>query len=83
MFLGADLFDAANWDEAQLLLEDAVRVDPDRIVHRLQLAGIYADRGDKTRAREMYMRIASAPPVDPNDDLYKRQAADRLKRLGS
>jgi hypothetical protein len=29
------------------------------------------------------MWIASAPLVDPNDDLYKRQAADRLARLGS
>ena len=82
-FLGADLFESANWDEAQLLLEDAVRVDPGRIIHRLDLAGIYADRGDKPRAREMYMWIASAPLVDPNDDLYKRQAADRLERLGT
>jgi tetratricopeptide (TPR) repeat protein len=81
-FLGADLFDSANWDEAQLLLEDAVRADPGRIIHRLELAGIYADRGDTALARKMYMWIASAPLVDPNDDLYKRQAADRLSRLG-
>jgi tetratricopeptide (TPR) repeat protein len=82
-FLGAELLESANWDEAQQLLEDAARVEPGRIVHRLELAGIYADRGDKSRAREIYMRIASAPLVDPNDDLYKRQAADRLERLGS
>ena len=82
-FLGADLFESANWDDAQQLLEDAVRVEPGRIIHRLELAGIYADRGDKARAREMYMWIASAPLVDPNDDLYKRQAADRLERLGT
>jgi tetratricopeptide (TPR) repeat protein len=82
-FMGADLFESANWDEAQLLLEHAVRVDPGRIIHRLELAGIYADRGDKRRARTMYLWIASAPLVDPNDDLYKRQAADRLQRLGA
>jgi tetratricopeptide (TPR) repeat protein len=81
-FLGADLFDSANWDEAQLLLENAVRLDPGRIIHRLELAGIYADRGNKGRAREIYAWIASAPVVDPNDDLYKRQAADRAARLG-
>ena len=80
-FLGADLFAAANWDEAQMLLEDAVRVDPDRIIHRLNLAGIYADRRDKARAREMYMWIASAPLIYPNDDLYKDQAAEQLARL--
>lgn len=82
-FLGADLFESANWDDAQQLLEDAVRVEPGRIVHRLELAGIYGDRGDKSRAREIYISIASAPLVDPNDDLYKRRAADRLGRLGS
>ena len=82
-FLGSDLFESANWDDAQQLLEDAVRVEPGRIIHRLELAGIYADRGDKSRAREIYISIASAPLLDPNDDLYKRQAAERLDRLGS
>jgi tetratricopeptide (TPR) repeat protein len=82
-FLGAEVLESANWEEAQALLEDAVRVDPGRIIHRLDLAGIYADRGDKGRAREMYMWIASAPLVYPNDDLYKRRAADRLARLGT
>jgi Tfp pilus assembly protein PilF len=71
----------ASWDEAQRLLEAAVRHDPNRIIHRLALAGIYADRGDTTRAREMYLWIASAAVVEPNDDLYTRQAAERLKRL--
>ncbi len=82
-FLGADLLELANWDEAQMLLENAVRLDPGRITHRLELASIYADRGDKERARATYMWIASAPLVDPNDDFYKRQAADRLARLGT
>ncbi|MEO5741267.1 MAG: tetratricopeptide repeat protein, partial [Vicinamibacterales bacterium] len=82
-FLGADVFNLASWDEAQRLLEAAVQYDPGRIVHRLDLAGIYADRGDAKRARELYVWIASAPIVEPNDDLYKRQAAERLKRLAN
>jgi tetratricopeptide (TPR) repeat protein len=80
-FLGADVFGLASWDEAQRLLEASVQHDPRRIVHRLDLAGIYADRGDRKRARELYLWIASAPLVEPNDDLYKSQAAERLKRL--
>ena len=80
-FLGADVFNLASWEEAQRLLETAAREDPQRIIHRLDLAGIYADRGDKARARELYQEIASAPVVEPNDDLYKRQAAERLKKL--
>ena len=80
-FLGAHIFALANWDEAQRLLESAVSHDPKRIVHRLDLAGIYADRGDKVKAKGMYESIAAAPIVESNDDLYKRQAAERLKRL--
>lgn len=80
-FLGADVFNLASWEEAQRLLETAAREDPQRIVHRLDLAGIYADRGDKARARALYLEIAAAPVVEPNDDLYKRQAAERLKKL--
>jgi len=80
-FLGARVFSLASWDEAQRLMEASVEHDPGRIVHRLDLAGIYADRGDRTRARELYLWIGSAPLVDPNDDLYKRQAAERLSRL--
>jgi tetratricopeptide (TPR) repeat protein len=80
-FLGAEVFSQASWDEAQRLLEASVRHDPRRIIHQLDLAGIYEDRGDRTRARELYRQIASAPLLDPNDDVYKRQAAERLKRL--
>lgn len=80
-FLGADVFDQASWAEAQRLLESAVQHDPGRIVHRLDLAGIYADVGDVKRARELYESIASAAIIEPNDDLYKRQAAERLTRL--
>jgi tetratricopeptide (TPR) repeat protein len=80
-FLGAKVFSVASWDEAQRLLEASVQHDPRRIIHRLDLAGIYADRGDTKRAREMYLWIASAPIVEPNDGLYKSQAAERLKRL--
>lgn len=80
-FLGAQVFGLASWDEAQRLLEEAVRVDPTRIVHRLDLAGIYADRGERDKARALYEGIAAAPITEPNDDLYKRQAAERLRRL--
>jgi len=80
-FLGADAFNLASWDAAQRFLEQAVQREPGRIIHRLDLAGIYADRGDPQRARELYVWIASAPVVDPNDDLYKRQARERLSQL--
>jgi len=80
-FLGAEVFSTASWNEAQRYLEKAVKLDPDRIVHRLDLAGVYADRGDKAKAREQYTWILMAPLKEPNDPLYKRKAADKLKKL--
>ncbi len=80
-FLGADVFKLASWDEAQRLLEKAVAVDPDRLVHRLDLAAVYADRGMKGKARETYETIIRAPAREFNDDVYQRLAAERLRRL--
>lgn len=80
-FLGAQVFGLAKWDEAQRLLEAAVKHDEARIVHHLDLAGIYADRDMKDKAREQYEWIAKAPAREYNDEMYKRQAADRLRKL--
>jgi tetratricopeptide (TPR) repeat protein len=80
-FLGAGIFGLANWDEAQRLLERSVQVDPNRIVHHLDLGAIYADRGNRERAREQFELIATAPVREYNDPLYKRQAAERLRKL--
>ena len=80
-FLGAQVFGLARWGEAQRLLEASVTHDPRRIVHRLDLGGIYADRGELDKARAQYDWIAAAPVIEINDDLYKRQAAERRKNL--
>ena len=78
-FLGAAVFSLASWDEAQRLLEQSTRLDPDRIVHHLDLGAIYADRGDRVRAREQFEMVARAPVREFNDPLYKLQAAERLR----
>jgi tetratricopeptide (TPR) repeat protein len=79
--LGAAVFKLASWDEAQRLLERAVAVDPLRLVHRLDLAAVYADRGMKAKAREAYEYIVKAPQREFNDDVYQRMAAERLRKL--
>lgn len=79
-FLGAGVFSLASWDSAQALLERAVAHDPGRIVHRLDLGAIYADRGDKARAREQFTLVEQAPVREFNDPLYKQQAAERLRK---
>lgn len=80
-FLGAELFSLASWDEAQRLLELSVKLDQSRIVHRLDLGHVYADRADRARAREQFEWIARAPVREFNDVLYKEQAADLLRKL--
>jgi tetratricopeptide (TPR) repeat protein len=80
-FLGAGVFSLASWAEAQRLLEESVRINPDRIVHHLDLGMVYADRGNKSKAAEQFEWIARAPVREFNDELYKKQAAARQRTL--
>lgn len=80
-FLGGKVFDSANWNDAQRYLEQAVAVEPNRLVHRVDLAAVYADRGNKAKAREQVDFIAKAPATEANDAKYKREAAALAKRL--
>lgn len=80
-FLGGQVFGLASWTEATRLLEKSVAVDPGRIGARLDLGVAYADMGNRARAREQFEWIARAPVREINDALYKRRAAERLKKL--
>jgi tetratricopeptide (TPR) repeat protein len=81
-FLGGNVLGEANWKDALSYMEHAVAVDPTRIAHRLDLAGVYADTGDKDKARATYESVISATHrTDYNDALYKKQAEERLKKL--
>jgi tetratricopeptide (TPR) repeat protein len=81
-FLGGGMLGEANWKDAVSYMEKAVAVDPARVAHRLDLGQIYADIGEKEKARAAFESVASSTSrVDYNDPLYKKQAEDRLKRL--
>jgi FimV-like protein len=81
-FLGGNVLGEANWKDALSYMERAVAVDPTRIAHKLDLAGVYADTGDKDKARATYESVISATQrTDYNDALYKKQAEERLKKL--
>lgn len=73
-FLGGRVFDSANWNDAQRYLEQAVQIEPQRITHRIDLAQVYLDRGEKDKAREQLDAIAAAPARELNDAKYKREA---------
>lgn len=80
-FLGGGVFGKASWEDAVSNMERAVAVDPERLVHRIDLAGIYGDVGEKAKAKEQFEFVANATKrTDVNDPIYKRQAESALAR---
>jgi tetratricopeptide (TPR) repeat protein len=79
--LGGKVFGEASWENAQRYLERAMAAEPDRIVHRLDLAAVLVDRKDTKGAREQYEWIVRAPIRDASDRRYKQEADEALKKL--
>jgi tetratricopeptide (TPR) repeat protein len=80
-FLGGRVFGSASWAEAKRYMEASVANDPDRIVHHLDLAGVYRDMGDKAKARAEYEAVMKLANRDFNDRHYKGEADAALRRL--
>jgi len=78
-FLGGQIFDSANWNEAKRYMEESVAAEPDRIVHHVDLAGVYRDTGDKTKARAEWQAAMKLPNKDFNDRHYKAEADAGLR----
>jgi FimV-like protein len=80
--LGGGVLGTANWKDAVSYMERAVSVDPSRLTHRLDLAKIYIDVKDKTKAREQLEHIlAATDQTDVNDPGYKKEAKALLEKL--
>jgi tetratricopeptide (TPR) repeat protein len=80
-FLGGKVFGSANWNEARRYMEESVAAEPNRIVHHLDLARVYADIGEKDKARAEYQQVLRMPVAEFNDRAFKSQAEDALKSL--
>lgn len=79
--LGGQVMGEANWGNAQRYLEQAVALEPNRLTHRIDLAGVYADRHDKARAREQYEAVVRLPATEYDDRFYKEIAERKLRDL--
>ncbi len=77
-FLGASVFGAASWEEAERDLRLAVQYAPARIVHRFDLAEIMISRREWAAAKVELDAVATLPSIDVSDSAYKRQARDRM-----
>ena len=80
-FLGGQALGAASWPEAIRYMEASVVVEPNRLVHHLDLARVYRDAGRRNDAREAYQAALRAPFQDANDEQYRKSADEELKRL--
>ena len=77
-FLGGKTFGSASWKDAVSYMERSVASDPQRIVHHLDLAGVYRDTGDKARERSELDAVIRLPVADVNDRHYKDEARAEL-----
>jgi len=80
-FLGGQIFGSANWTDAVKYMEKSRDNDSARIIHRLDLARIYADVGNTVNARAEYQNVITMTATDFNDRQYKAEAAAEMKKL--
>jgi tetratricopeptide (TPR) repeat protein len=80
-FLGGKIFGSASWPEARRYMEESVANEPDRIVHHVDLAGVYRDTGDKPKALAEYQAVMKLPNRDYNDRYYKGEADAAMRKL--
>ncbi|MDQ8159365.1 MAG: hypothetical protein P3B76_06540 [Gemmatimonadota bacterium] len=79
--LGGQVLATASWPEAIRYMEQSVAVEPNRLVHHLDLARVYRDAGRPGDARAAYQAALRSPTQDANDDVYRRHADEELKKL--
>ncbi len=75
---GGGFMSAANWDDAVKHLERAIALNPQHVYHRLELAEVYTDLGQYSKAREQLQVIPTLPNVDVLDAQNKQDAAALL-----
>ncbi|MCC6243158.1 MAG: hypothetical protein IT353_09970 [Gemmatimonadaceae bacterium] len=80
-FLGGKIFETASWSEAVRYMELSVAAEPDRLVHRLDLARVYQDTGRKADARIAFTAALNSALRDANDDRYRAEAERELKAM--
>jgi tetratricopeptide (TPR) repeat protein len=80
-FLGGKVFDSASWDDAQRYMEESVANEPARLVHHLDLARVYAARGDRDRARAQYEATMRGAATEFNDHHFQTEASNEIKEV--
>ncbi len=80
-FLGGQIFGSATWEQAVSYMEQAVAEEPNRIAHRIDLADVYKDSGNKEKAKQEFEMVMKLPGTDFGDSNSKAYAREALKKL--
>jgi tetratricopeptide (TPR) repeat protein len=80
-FMGATELGEASLAKAEKYLLQAVKTEPNRTVHRLDLGRVYVDMNAPAKARTELNAAVKAPVVDYNDPQYKEHAKKILADL--
>ena len=80
---GGTLFATATWEEAERDLREAIRIEPKRAIHHLDLGRILADQGKADSARVELQATIDAPIREYNDPRYGADAKAALAKLSA
>jgi len=79
--LGGDGFGDASWEDAEAFMRRAVELEPEVIMHHLELARILLDRDREDEAREELRIVLDLTINEPIDPLHQQRAQELLRDL--
>lgn len=80
--MGGSVFEKARWEDAEYHLGRAIDLDPNGLIHYLDLARVYIDVNRPEDARDLLRQVLERPAVEPVDPLNKQAAQELLQKLG-
>lgn len=80
-FLGGEVLGEASWENAERYLARAADLEPDRILHHLELGKVYRQNDRPERARRELRTAAELPPADFHDCRYRAEARRLLEEM--
>lgn len=69
-------------EEAEKCLRKAISINPNRLIHYIELGRIYAQMGRKEEARQYILKGLSMPNEEKDDPEMKEIGRETLKKLG-
>jgi len=69
-------------EEAERCLRKAIAINPNRLIHYIELGRIYAEMGRKKEARDYILKGLSMPDKEKDDPEMKEIGRETLMKLG-